>query len=127
MKEKKARIMAHLSKRAKANLGSKRAAKSKGKSNRDSYGAGEVLQEEELLDPIGIEDKIMSEIAEAELDLQFEFSQDELAEDAKREWTPDEEFRLLQVYFREMGTEPLLTPREEIEVSAKIKKLPPDV
>lgn len=35
---------------------------------------------------------------------------------------PDDEYRLLQAYFREMGSEPLLTPREEVEVSAKIKK-----
>jgi len=35
---------------------------------------------------------------------------------------PDDEYRLLQAYFREMGSEPLLTAREEVEVSAKIKK-----
>ncbi len=40
----------------------------------------------------------------------------------KKKWNPDEEFRLLQVYFKEMGTEPLLTAKEEIEVSAKIKR-----
>ncbi len=35
----------------------------------------------------------------------------------------DKEFRLLHNYFKEMGTEPLLTPRDEVELSAKIKKL----
>jgi len=35
---------------------------------------------------------------------------------------PDDEYRLIQAYFREMGSEPLLTTREEVEVSAKIKK-----
>ncbi|HEX3036574.1 MAG TPA: sigma-70 family RNA polymerase sigma factor, partial [Thermodesulfobacteriota bacterium] len=123
MKEEKATIKARFSKRAIAKSGSTRAAKPKGrKSDKDSYNVEEIPQEEEILDPVEIEDKIMSEIAEAEFDLQFEPSKEELAEEGKREWTPDEEFRLLQVYFREMGTEPLLTPREEIEVSAKIKK-----
>lgn len=37
-------------------------------------------------------------------------------------WSADEEFRLLQAYFREMGSETLLTPREEVAYSAKIKK-----
>ncbi len=36
--------------------------------------------------------------------------------------TLDERLRLLQVYFKEMGTEPLFTQKEEIEVSAKIKR-----
>ena len=35
----------------------------------------------------------------------------------------DKELRLLHNYFREMGTEPLLTPKGEVELSAKIKKL----
>jgi RNA polymerase sigma factor (sigma-70 family) len=34
----------------------------------------------------------------------------------------DEDHRLLQSYFREVGGEPLLTPAEEIEISIKIKK-----
>lgn len=35
---------------------------------------------------------------------------------------PDEQFRLLYVYFRDMAGEPLLTSRDEIGVSAKIKQ-----
>src|ERR1700758_3457379 len=35
---------------------------------------------------------------------------------------PDEEFRLLYAYFKDMTSEPLLTPKEEIEISAGIKK-----
>jgi|DewCreStandDraft_1066081.scaffolds.fasta_scaffold00135_104 RNA polymerase primary sigma factor len=43
-------------------------------------------------------------------------------EGSKRRGFPEEEYRLLQTYFREVGMEPLLTPEEEIEVSVKIKK-----
>ena len=50
-------------------------------------------------------------------------SEEERDKDAnKSEWNPDDEFRLLQAYFKEMGSENLLTAKEEIEVSAKIKK-----
>lgn len=35
---------------------------------------------------------------------------------------PDEQYRLMYYYFRDMANEPLLKPREEIEVSAKIKR-----
>ncbi|MGE5444495.1 MAG: RNA polymerase sigma factor RpoD/SigA [Ignavibacteriales bacterium] len=34
----------------------------------------------------------------------------------------EEDYRLLQSYFREVGGEPLLTPSEELEISIKIKK-----
>jgi RNA polymerase sigma factor (sigma-70 family) len=35
---------------------------------------------------------------------------------------PDEQYRLMYYYFRDMANEPLLKPREEIEVSAKMKR-----
>lgn len=35
---------------------------------------------------------------------------------------PDEQYRLMYYYFRDMANEPLLKPKEEIEVSAKIKR-----
>ncbi len=40
----------------------------------------------------------------------------------KETWTPEEQFRLLYAYFKEIGREPLLTPMEEIELSSKIKR-----
>src|SRR5712692_9184829 len=96
------------------------------KSTQESYSEYQIseiniLEEEEIFIPIEIEEKIISEIVEPDFGL-TESQKDELGEEKKGEWTADEEFRLLQVYFREMGTEPLLTPREEVEVSAKIKK-----
>ncbi len=85
----------------------------------------EVLKEE-LFIPVNIGGKSISDISDSGFSLGVDgegsSSDEESDAEEKREWTPDEEFRLLQAYFREMGTENLLTPREEIEVSAKIKK-----
>lgn len=41
---------------------------------------------------------------------------------SKSEETPDEQLRLLYVYFKDMSIEPLFTAQEEVEISAKIKK-----
>ncbi|MCZ6468856.1 MAG: sigma-70 family RNA polymerase sigma factor [Candidatus Dadabacteria bacterium] len=40
----------------------------------------------------------------------------------KGDETPDEQLRLLYVYFKDMSIEPLFTAQEEVEISAKIKK-----
>jgi len=69
-----------------------------------------------------IDDEIIADLSEPETNLKQEGSKDETSKSETPKFTPDEEFRLLQVYFKEMGTEPLLTPKEEIEVSAKIKR-----
>ena len=41
---------------------------------------------------------------------------------SKADDTPDEQLRLLYVYFKDMSVEPLFTAQEEVEISAKIKK-----
>jgi len=83
----------------------------------DAEAAG---QEEFLLE---LDEKVLADISEAEMDLKADESgEDDSGEEGGKQFTPDEEFRLLQVYFKEMGMEPLLTPKEEIEVSAKIKR-----
>ncbi len=82
----------------------------------------EINENDEFFMSLEFEDKLVSEIEESDFDLQIDNSKGEVGENKKKEWTADDEFRLLQVYFREMGTEPLLTPKEEVEVSAKIKK-----
>jgi len=69
-----------------------------------------------------IDEKLISEFSEVEIDLKEDISKEESSDNDTTKFTPDEEFRLLQVYFKEMGAEPLLTPKEEIEVSAKIKR-----
>ncbi len=43
-------------------------------------------------------------------------------EDEEDEWVPDEQLRLLYVYFKDMAVEPLFTAKQEVEISAKIKK-----
>jgi RNA polymerase primary sigma factor len=70
---------------------------------------------------LGIQDNLMLDLEEP--DFEFELANSEPAEENNQEdeWTPDEHFRLLYVYFKNMAVEPLLTPKEEIEVSAKIK------
>ena len=40
----------------------------------------------------------------------------------KKDWVPDKQYRLLYVYFKDMSLEPLLKSKQEVEVSAKIKK-----
>ncbi|HSE83292.1 MAG TPA: RNA polymerase sigma factor RpoD/SigA [Thermodesulfobacteriota bacterium] len=40
----------------------------------------------------------------------------------KNEEVPNQDLRLLNAYFKEVGTEPLFTPEEEVNIAAKIKK-----
>lgn len=93
------------------------------KNSHDDYPLEEMdVLKEDFFIPLDIDETIMSELDDGEFALQLEGSQDGVTEKKKKDWTPDDEFRLLQVYFKEMGTEPLLSPKQEVEVSAKIKK-----
>ncbi len=85
-----------------------------------SKDATKIEQDEMFL--IEMDENVISELSQSNLELKDEPEKKEESEQETKQWTPDEEFRLLQVYFKEMGTEPLLTPKEEIEVSAKIKR-----
>ncbi|GIW48324.1 MAG: hypothetical protein KatS3mg078_2201 [Deltaproteobacteria bacterium] len=66
------------------------------------------------------EDDLMFDSDGLGFDFDLGESQGDIREE--EEWTPDEQFRLLYAYFKDMAAEPLLTPKQEIEVSAKIKK-----
>lgn len=81
----------------------------------------EYNQEEDQSYPsINVTDSGMSDDEPA-----FSFDiEDSPALDTEEEdkWTPDEQFRLLYVYFKDMAVESLLTAKEEVEVSAQIKK-----
>lgn len=70
-----------------------------------------------------IDDELVSNMGEAEFNAELEKveKEDKKSEKKNKHWKPDEEFRLLQVYFREMGIESLLSPKQEVEISAKIK------
>lgn len=69
-----------------------------------------------------IDEQLISELSDKEVDIKDNISKEDTSEGETPKFAPDEEFRLLQLYFKEMGTEPLLTPKEEVEVSAKIKR-----
>ncbi len=93
------------------------------KNSQNDYPLEEIdVLKDDFYIPLDLDETIMSELDDAEFALQLEDSKDGVTGKKKKEWTPDDEFRLLQVYFKEMGTEPLLSPKEEVEVSAKIKK-----
>ncbi|MGQ0793778.1 MAG: RNA polymerase sigma factor RpoD/SigA [Deltaproteobacteria bacterium] len=111
---------------ARLKIGSKKTLNTEKKPTAGNYGnypEEEVsLSEESRFIPIDIEDKIISDIADPDFDLKPSSAAEDGAADKKKPSSSDEEFRLLQVYFKDMGGEPLLTSREEVEVSAKIKR-----
>ncbi|MCC6713147.1 MAG: sigma-70 family RNA polymerase sigma factor [Candidatus Dadabacteria bacterium] len=76
-------------------------------------------QEEESYSSLGFGD---NDLESEESDFSFEVEDTSAEDDHEEEWTPDEQFRLLYVYFKDMAVESLLTAKEEIEVSAQIKK-----
>jgi RNA polymerase sigma factor (sigma-70 family) len=51
-----------------------------------------------------------------------DYESENLNSKSKSDDTPDEQLRLLYVYFKDMSVEPLFTAQEEVEISAKIKK-----
>lgn len=51
-----------------------------------------------------------------------EYESENVNSKSKSDDTPDEQLRLLYVYFKDMSVEPLFTAQEEVEISAKIKK-----
>jgi len=70
---------------------------------------------------IGVGSDVMIENDDA--DFSFDIEANTATEThEEEEWTPDEQFRLLYVYFKDMAIESLLTAKEEVEVSAQIKK-----
>ncbi len=106
----------------------KRSKKSRGSANDltknsfENYSKEAKALAQDVLIQDDIDEKIINELSEADININKEISTEAASDKEKPKFTPDEEFRLLQVYFKEMGTEPLLTPKEEIEVSAKIKR-----
>jgi len=82
-----------------------------------------IQEDEDGFSKLSIKDNLMLDIEEQEFG-DFGLVETESTEEQQEEeeWTPDEHFRLLYVYFKNMAVESLLTAREEIEVSAQIKK-----
>lgn len=46
----------------------------------------------------------------------------ESLDDSKHKWIPEEDYKLLQYYFKEVGGEPLLSQGEEADICTKIKE-----
>ncbi|MGQ0794200.1 MAG: sigma-70 family RNA polymerase sigma factor [Deltaproteobacteria bacterium] len=92
---------------------------------------GFIREDDEGFASIEVSDNLALEpLDDPEFDFdfnEFESKESDAEEDAAEEkaaddGAPDEQFRLLYTYFRDMAGEPLFTARQEIEVSAKIKK-----
>ncbi|HEX3033607.1 MAG TPA: RNA polymerase sigma factor RpoD/SigA [Thermodesulfobacteriota bacterium] len=70
-----------------------------------------------------VEDENIFTSAEHGSDFGEDFSVSEEINISKRnEEVPNRDLRLLNAYFKEVGTEPLFTPEEEVNIAAKIKK-----
>jgi len=80
-----------------------------------------MISDDEDFSEITVDDQIINNMDDGDFEASVEKDKKETAQSNKKHWKPDEEFRLLQVYFKEMGIEPLLNPRQEIIISAKIK------
>lgn len=66
-------------------------------------------------------DGLVVNVDESEAEFEYEGLQITQNKNQNKQWTPDEQFRLLNIFFKDMAKESLLTPWEELEISAKIK------
>ncbi|MER3445704.1 MAG: hypothetical protein C4291_02200 [Candidatus Dadabacteria bacterium] len=81
-----------------------------------SDGADYIIENENILNSIESKNSF-------EEDSKFDIeSTEEAKAPQKKEEFSNHDLRLLNDYFKELGTEPLLTPRDEIEIAAKIRK-----
>lgn len=73
------------------------------------------LADDDDIGTIEVDDKLLSDVKKSS-------SNGSSKEDGEDEWVPDEQLRLLYVYFKDMAIEPLFNAKKEVEISAKIKK-----
>lgn len=78
-------------------------------------------QDNESYSSIGLGGDVVIESDDSDFGFEIEATTPKETND-EEQWTPDEQFRLLYVYFKDMAIESLLTAKEEVEVSAQIKK-----
>lgn len=78
-----------------------------------------IQHDEEAFMTTQNQDGLMVDLDESEAE--FEHEEPKKTQTKNKQRTPDEQFRLLNIFFKDMAKESLLTPREEIEISAKIK------
>lgn len=82
------------------------------------YTSGEVNY---IIEDEGIFNSIESKDGSEE-DFKFDIEPPEDKISQKREEPPNHDLRLLNAYFKELGAEPLLTPTDEVEIAAKMRK-----
>lgn len=83
----------------------------------EEHSIGSLFEEEEPLVELH-EDESLQDRTEAEFVTQLASPRTK----TQKEESADPELRLLKIYFNDMGNETIFTPKEEIEVSVKIKK-----
>src|ERR1700732_3116096 len=85
----------------------------------DDYTSDKVdylIEDEEIFNSIESEDSF-----EEGFKVDIEPSEEPKTSKKKEEF-PNHDLRLLNAYFKELGAEPLLTPRDEVEIAAKMRK-----
>ncbi|MGH7799432.1 MAG: sigma-70 family RNA polymerase sigma factor [Thermodesulfobacteriota bacterium] len=83
----------------------------------EEYPIGGLFDEEEPFLEL-LEDESLQDRTDAEFNTQIASPRTK----TQKEKSADEKLRLLQIYFKDIGNETIFTPKEEIEVSVKIKK-----
>src|SRR3972149_3671478 len=82
---------------------------------------GEFVQEDdEGFIPLEIVDDLMPDIVDSEFELELKGPESE-EDEGEQQWVAVDQLGLLCVYSKDMASEPLLTSKEERNVSAKIK------
>jgi RNA polymerase primary sigma factor len=104
----------------------KRLAKDMGNDGLDdslAYEFEETFERSEIFTPIESDDEFpdISDTPDSEVEIRIESSKTGSLLGNGKERTPDEDFRLLQSYMKDVGGEHLFTPRKEIEFAAKIR------
>lgn len=74
-----------------------------------------VDEDDDDISTMDLDDNILSDVNSSAV-------MSPIKEEEEDEWVPDEQLRLLYVYFKDMAIEPLFNARKEVEISAKIKK-----
>ncbi|MGQ0794016.1 MAG: sigma-70 family RNA polymerase sigma factor [Deltaproteobacteria bacterium] len=85
---------------------------------------GDFIEEDgDAFRSVDIEDSLsLDSLDDSDFEFGFEEVEPVEEESPQTDWTPEEQFRLLYAYFKDMAVESLLTPKQEVEVSSKIKK-----
>jgi len=77
-----------------------------------------TARDKDNLKQLGIAGSAVAEVEEDNFEFEQQPTTKELQkieeEEEKHKWTPDEQFRLLYSYFKDMSVEPLLTAKESV-------------